>query len=129
MGLEDVDSAGWSPQALIQFINNLPAELGTGQLEALDAHFGLSESGNVLIARAWFIQVAARGHRPAYPAMRTHLNRHGRSYVITRIYRELARNGQDAALAREIFAAARAGYHPITLEAVERALAPVKESH
>ncbi|MEJ2535167.1 MAG: leukotriene A4 hydrolase C-terminal domain-containing protein, partial [Gammaproteobacteria bacterium] len=120
--LEDIETDSWSPQATVQFINHLPAELTAEQLAELDWTFGLSESPNAEIARAWFIQVAARRYEPAYAAMEEHLARNGRMRLITPVYAALVENGQDAALARRVFERARDAYHPITVEAVEWAL-------
>ena len=127
--LVDIASDGWSPQTYVQFINSLPPALESAQLAELDAHFGFSTSANVLVTRAWFTQVAVRRFEPAYAAMREHLLRHGRMYLVTPVYRALAANGADSELAREIFAAARDSYHPITVSDVERALAQAGESH
>jgi leukotriene-A4 hydrolase len=83
---------------------------------------GLSTSPNAEIARAWFIEVARRRYLPAYPDMREYLGRFGRTRLIEPVYRELVANGEDGKLAREVFDAARARYHPLTVAAIEAAL-------
>ncbi|MEQ8515716.1 MAG: leukotriene A4 hydrolase C-terminal domain-containing protein, partial [Chromatocurvus sp.] len=116
------DTKAWSPQATVQFIEALPQDVSAERLAAADAHFGFSDSGNVAITRAWFTLVAEQRYQPAYPAMQRHLNRYGRMYLVVPVYRALAENGQDATLARALFAAYRDTYHPITQNAVARAI-------
>ena len=120
--LKDIPVDRWSPQALIHFINSLPADLEEEKMQALDASFGLSDTQNAEIARTWFIQVAERRYIPAYTRLEEYLNRYGRARLVAPIFGALVANGQDAALARSMFAKARDAYHPITNGYVERVL-------
>ncbi len=120
--LEDVPVAQWSPQALIHFINSLPDDLAQEKLQQLDAGLGLSDTGNAEIARTWFIQVATRRFEPAYQRLEAHLTHYGRARLVTPIYGALAANGHDADLAAELFDKGRDGYHPLTVNYIERAL-------
>lgn len=72
-----------------------------------------SETRNAEIARTWFIQVATRRYTPAYPQLEAHLNRFGRGRLIAPVYKALAENGEDLALAREMFERAKETYHPL----------------
>ena len=120
--LDELDTSGWSPQAMVQFINTLPEQLGNEQLQALDSALNFSHSTNVEISLAWFTQVARRRFEAAYPAMREHLARHGRTKLVAPLYAGLASNGTDQALANEWFDELRGRYHPITVNAIERGL-------
>jgi hypothetical protein len=120
--LESVPMADWSPHAVVNFINSLPDELSNEQLQELDAQLGFSASGNAEIGRSWFIQVAIRRFEPAYDAMQGFLLRHGRMRLVVPVYDQLVKNGQDQALAEEIFAEAKSGYHPITIMAAQSVL-------
>ncbi len=124
---DDIPLAQWSPQGAVHFINSLPASLSEEQLIELDNAFGFSGTRNAEIGRTWFIQVAQRQHRPAYDALEQHLNRYGRTRLVEPVYRALAENGSDLALAEEMFANARAAYHPITIARVELVLQPKSE--
>lgn len=115
---EDLPVSDWSPQALVAFINALPAGLAASQLKELDDALGLSASGNTEIARAWFIQAATRKFRPAYPEMRSYLNRYGRTRLVKPVYQALLGNGEDETLAGSIFEEARVAYHPLTIAAI-----------
>ena len=120
--LKDIPVDRWSPQALIHFINSLPADLAEEKMQALDDSFGLSDTQNAEIARTWFIQVAERRYIPAYTRLEEYLNRYGRARLVAPIFGALVANGQDAELARSMFAKARGAYHPITNGYVERML-------
>ncbi|MCZ6537024.1 MAG: M1 family metallopeptidase [Gammaproteobacteria bacterium] len=115
--LESVPLADWSSHAVVHFINSLPDTLGNEQLMELDQSNGLSSTRNAEISRAWFIQVAKRRYQPAYESMQRHLIRYGRMRLVVPVYKALVENGQDQALAEEIFALAKPGYHPITIMA------------
>ena len=121
--MDKLSTTAWSPQATVYFIRQLPQGLTGQQLTELDDALGLSDTRNAEIARAWFREVARRRHLPAYARMREHLGRFGRIYLIRPIYRELAQNGEDTELAREIFQSFEATYHPQTVAAIERELA------
>jgi len=114
----ELPAEDWSPQAMVAFINALPADLSQQQLVELDQSLGLSKAGNVEIARAWFIQVALRKYRPAYHQMDSYLNRYGRTRLIKPVYAALLANGEDSGLAWAIFTKARAVYHPLTITAI-----------
>ena len=113
MATADIPVDVWSAQALIHFLNSLPADLPQEKLADLDAVHALSETRNAEIARTWFIQVATRRYTPAYPQLEAHLNRFGRGRLIAPVYRALAENGEDLELARDMFERARGAYHPL----------------
>ena len=123
----DLPAGEWSPQAMVAFINALPAELQEGQLRELDESLGLSTTGNAEIARAWFIQSARRKFRPAYEEMRSYLNRYGRTRLVKPVYQALVDNGQDGELAQEFFEEARINYHPLTVAAISPLLPDATE--
>ncbi len=116
--VNELPAEDWSPQAMVAFIKALPAELAAHQLQELDRTLGLSTARNSEIARAWFIQAAARQYRPAYDEMRSYLNRYGRTRLVKPIYQALIDNGKDGALARALFDQARSAYHPLTIAAI-----------
>jgi hypothetical protein len=124
VGLSELPTGSWSPQAMVHFINSLPAGLTDDDLARLDQALGLSDARNAEIGQAWFVQVAKRQHRAAYDKLEQHLNRYGRTKLIEPVYRALAGNGSDLELAREIFARARAKYHPITVARISSVLQP-----
>jgi hypothetical protein len=120
---DEIDTSGWSPHAVVNLVNSIPAGTATERLIELDETLGLSETRNANIARAWFTRVARLGHRPAYPAMEAHLERFGRTWLLRNVYRSLVEKGEGD-YARELFDKARAKYHPLTVLAIEPLLTP-----
>ena len=120
----DLPVANWSPQAMVWFIKALPSGLAQDRLQELDTVMSLSASRNAEISQAWFTTVAQRRFQPAYPEMEAYLGRYGRTKLIKPVYSALVENGQDAALAREIFTQHRDDYHPLTVMAIEPVLFP-----
>jgi aminopeptidase N len=123
----DIDVAevpvdGWSPQAFIHFINSLPADLPREKLTELDQALGLSSTRNAEIGRTWFIQVAERRYTDAYEELAAFVSRYGRGRLIGPVYMALAENGEDLAMARELFAGARHAYHPVIVAGLSKAL-------
>jgi len=116
---DEIPFAEWSPQAKVYFIKALPRDLTTEQLLELDQAFGFSQTGNAEIAVAWFTQVALRRFEPAYEPMSSHLGKYGRTRLVKPVYEGLVKNGEDAELARTIFAEKSTGYHPLTVAAIQ----------
>jgi len=127
VAVDSIPMDQFSPQASVYFINNLPMDLSDEQLGELDEQFGLSQSLNAEITRAWFIQVATRRHQAAYEHMTAYLNRYGRTRLVLPVYVALAKNGQDGALSRNIFETAGHKYHPLTNRAIEYSLKEVEQ--
>jgi hypothetical protein len=126
--IADVPFTEWSPQAMRHFIVSLGSNLSTGKLNELDVELGLSDTNNAEIGRTWFIQVAQRQHRPAYEKLAQHLQRYGRTRLVRPVYVALAQNGSDFALAKELFAATRGIYHPLTNVSIETAFRRIQEA-
>ena len=51
--------------------------------------------------------------------MRQYLGMHGRTRLVKPVYEALTQNGEDRALALEIFNGASSTYHPLTRAAIE----------
>ncbi len=109
------------PASLWQiYLPRLPRVLPHADLAWLDAQFGLNESGNAEILCAWLELAAASAYAPAYPRIREFLGRVGRMKYLKPLYKALLAG--DPALAREIFEASKAGYHPIARGGLEAML-------
>lgn len=123
---EELDTAGWVSQQWVHFVQALPLNLDPDLLRSLDRRFGLSESGNIEIATAWFELAVASGHVFEEPevdaALGRFLTRHGRSLYIRRVYQRLAVSERGRARARQIYAEARPSYHSVSQGAVDRIL-------
>lgn len=120
--VDEIPVGEWTAQATVHFINSLPGSLAPERLAILDEQLGLSTTRNAEIGRAWFIQVAKRRYTDGYALLQQYLNRYGRGRLIYPIYMALAKNGSDLELARQMFADARAAYHPLTDASIAKAL-------
>lgn len=115
-------TAAWSTQEWIHFIDALPRKMAANRLAALDKQFRLTESGNAEIAHVWFRLAIVNRYAAAYAAMDRYMVRIGRRKLIVPLYRDLAATPEGLALAKQIYAAARPGYHPLAQGAIDQLL-------
>lgn len=119
--------ASWSTQERQRFLGELPDEMTTAQLSALDQALGLSASGNSEVLFAWLMIAVENRFDPAVPALEHFLTSMGRRKFVLPLFRAMME--EDAwgqALARRIYAAARPGYHSVTTGSVDAVVgAPV----
>ena len=107
----ELPTADWSTHEWLHFLNGL-ADLTPAQFKALDDTFSLTGTQNAETAFAWYMQAIKGGYAPAMPALEEFLMTVGRGKFIYRLYGALKDNGK-ADMATRVFAAAKAGYHPI----------------
>jgi leukotriene-A4 hydrolase len=79
----------------------------------------LTESPNAEIAHVWFRLAIANRYKPAFPAIERYMIRIGRRKLIVPLYRDLAATPEGMSLAKQIYAQARAGYHPVAQGTVD----------
>jgi len=103
----------------LYFLNNMPEQLNQQQLADLDAAFDLTNSKNNEIAHSWLLMSVKNWYEPALPRLRAYLTSIGRNKLVKPLYRELSKTTQGKKLAKEAFAKAKAGYHPLTVKANE----------
>lgn len=112
-----IDPRAFSPLQWIHFLRALPltgprpAEVVLGEL---DRAYRLTASPNAELLGEWLALAARHGYRPADARIREFLTTVGRRKYLTPIYSALLATPAGATLAREIYAAARPGYHAIT---------------
>lgn len=103
------------------FLRNLPA-LDTQKMAALDQRFHFSESGNSEILCDWF-QLAVKYHyKPAFPHMRTFLNKVGRRKFLIPLYKALIKTPEGKQMAIDIFKEAKPKYHAVAVKTLEELL-------
>ncbi|MEE9329438.1 MAG: leukotriene A4 hydrolase C-terminal domain-containing protein, partial [Parvularculaceae bacterium] len=111
-------SGNWSTHEWLHFLNNLPDGLKAEQFAELDKAMSLTGTQNAEIAFAWYMQTIKGGYAPAMPALDKFLMSVGRGKFIYRLYGALKDNGQEA-MAKEVYARARSGYHPIAQRRID----------
>lgn len=119
----EIAAEGWITQEWVRFLEGMPAELSGERLVELDARFRFTGTTNGEIAQRWYPLAERSGYFEARPAIAAFLKRVGRRKLIMPIYTALAKSEDGLAFARQVFAEARPGYHPITIGSVEAALA------
>ncbi len=117
-----LDAKSWNTQEWMYFLDGLPKRLSASQLEGLDAAYHLSGAPNAEIARRWYLVAIRNDYRPARAAMAEYMTRIGRRYLVVPLYEALAKTPGGRAFARNVYANARAGYHPLTRASIEKAL-------
>ncbi|WP_431470881.1 M1 family metallopeptidase [Sphingosinithalassobacter sp. LHW66-3] len=116
-----IDTQGWSTQEWLRFLNGLPRELPAERLAGLDSTLDLSRSSNAYIRSAWLELAIANRYEPALPSLRDFTGRVGRGLLIRPLYAGLMEQGDwGKAIAQDLFANARATYHPNTAAQIER---------
>ncbi len=121
-----LETANWSVHEWLYFLNGLPAQLTTEQLQDLDKAFALTDSTNNEIAHSWLLIAIRNDYQPAAERLQDYLISIGRRKLIVPLYRELMNDeafGQQRA--REIYAKARAGYHPLAQGTIDAIVNPV----
>ena len=115
-------TTGWVTQQWQQFLRNLPqtpTPVDVVRLAELDAAFHFTASGNAEILFDWFQRAITAGYKPAYPALERFLLAVGRRKFIGPLYAALAKTPEGLAFARDVYARARPGYHPLAQLALD----------
>jgi len=123
IGLDALPAGGWTVSEWRHFLLGLGDRLDAAQMAAMDAEFGLTATGNVEILYLWLVRAIEARYEPGIDRLERFLLEVGRNKFTRPLYEELAATdwGRDWAL--QVYARARAGYHPLTRQAAERALA------
>ena len=116
-------TSDWTTQEWVHFLEGMPETLKPAQLAQLDAAYGFTGTPNGEIAMRWYPLAERSGYAAARPQMGEFLERVGRRKLIMPIYKALAGTNDGLAFAKEVFARARPGYHPITTGSVEATIA------
>ena len=109
----------WNTQEWLHFLDNMPARVPRGQLDALDRAYSLTNATNAEIAHSWFRVAIRNAYEPAYPQLERYLTSIGRRKLIKPLYEDLMKTPQGTELARKIYAQARPGYHPIAVTTLD----------
>jgi leukotriene-A4 hydrolase len=116
----------WTTQEWLHFLEGMPQTLPVAELAQLDAAYGFTGTANGEIAMRWYPLAIRSGYAEANDAAVDFVQRIGRRKLILPVYEALVQTEPGLALAREAFARARPGYHPITTASVERVIAEAK---
>ena len=116
-------TADWSTHQWLHFIEGLGDTVKPEQLKQLDDAYHFTGTANGEIAMRWYPLAIRSGYTEAQAAAGEFIQRVGRRKLIMPIYAELVKTPEGLAFAKEVFAKAQPGYHPITTGSVEAMLA------
>jgi len=115
-------TSNWSTQEWVRFIEAMPETLTVEQMQALDDAYHFTGTANGEIAQRWYPLAVRSGYHAADEEMGKFLQRVGRRKLIMPIYNALVQTPEGLAFAKDVFARARPGYHPITTGSVQAAI-------
>lgn len=118
----DLGAKDWNTHEWMYFLDGLPEKLTTKQLAELDAAWHLNGSPNAEIARRWYLAAIAGDYQPARAEMAKYMTRIGRRYLVVPLYEALVKTADGKAFAKQVYAKAKPGYHPMTQASIEKAL-------
>ena len=118
----NLDTADWTTHHWLRFVRAIPEDAGPERLAELDKAFNLTEETNAEILSEW-LEVAIRSdYSAADGALKRFLTTVGRRKFLLPLYGELASTEPGRAKALAIYAEARPGYHPTTVEIFDKSL-------
>jgi leukotriene-A4 hydrolase len=119
---DKIDAGDWSTHEWIRLLQAMPEKVPTEKLAELDKRFGLTNRGNSEIAHQWLLIAIRNDYAPAMDRLKTYLTTIGRRKLVLPLYKALLATPAGRLHAEAIYATARPGYHPITVESVDRLL-------
>jgi aminopeptidase N len=114
-----LDAKSWNTQEWMYFLDGMPTAPALDRMQALDAAWHLTGTPNAEIGMRWYSHAIAAGDKAVWPAAAEHMTRIGRLYLTMPLYAAFAKTPAGLAYARQVYAKAKAGYHPMTQHAVE----------
>ncbi|MEP7185231.1 MAG: M1 family metallopeptidase [Rhodanobacter sp.] len=126
LAADNLDAKSWNTQEWMYFLDRLPDAPPVEKMQQLDAAWHLTGTPNAEIGMRWYSHAIAAGDKAVWPAAAEHMTRIGRMYLTLPLYKALVRTPVGLAYAQQVYAKARAGYHPLTQAAVEAIFAKAK---
>jgi leukotriene-A4 hydrolase len=112
-------AAGWTPAEWQLYLASLASPVSKATLDAIDARWKLSDSGNYEVLVTWLERRVEAGDQSAWPRVQEVLSRVGRMKYLKPLYSALAKTESGKDFARGCFDKLRAQYHPIAQQVVE----------
>ena len=117
-----LDTADWTTHHWISFVRAIPEDAGVERLAELDAAFNLTGESNAEILCEWLLVAIRSDYAAADTALKRFLTTVGRRKFLRPLYAELAQSDAGNAKALAIYAEARPGYHPTTVQIFDESL-------
>jgi aminopeptidase N len=115
-------SPHWKTQEWLEFLQTLPLPVSLERMAEMDAQWNLTHSGNYEILAQWLGLAVQTGYSPAWQRLNAFLHEVGRTRMLRHLYAEMMKTESGQKMAREIYATARQGYHPMAQTVVDKIL-------
>ena len=124
LSADRLTTTGWSYHQWVQFLGSLPATTDAAQLYQLDRQFDLTKTGNNEVLFEWLKLGINADYRSSQGRLEDFLMSVGRRKFILPLYQAMvAKGGETAARAVEIYQQARPNYHYVTSRSVDALMA------
>ncbi|PJK13965.1 aminopeptidase [Lysobacteraceae bacterium NML07-0707] len=120
-------SDAWSTQEWAHFLDGMPETLSEEQVRILDEAYQFTGTANGEVAMRWYPITVRSGYLAARPEMGKFLQRVGRRKLIMPTYNALVATPDGLKFAKQVFARAKPGYHPITTASVEEVIGKAEQ--
>lgn len=109
-------------QEWLAFIRRLPRNIDIEKLKLLDQKINFKGWGNAEIATEWYVLGIEAGYKDIRPNMAKFLNKIGRRKFLLPIYKTLAKDPENLAWARKVYAEAKQNYHHVSKSTMDEIL-------
>jgi hypothetical protein len=113
MPATQLETADWTTHHWLQFLRQLPDNIGTESMGDLDQIFDLTHAGNAEILFEWLRLTILNQYAEAYPALEEFLTSVGRLKFIIPLYQRLQSTADGRMMAAEFYSRARHRYHSV----------------
>jgi leukotriene A-4 hydrolase/aminopeptidase len=117
--IEQNKTKNWTTQEWLHFLKALPENLDSAKMAELDKLFNFTKTGNSEIAFQWLMMSIKNNYAAADSRLEEFLVGIGRRKFVRPLFTELAKTPEGLKRAKEIYAKARPGYHPITQASID----------
>jgi leukotriene-A4 hydrolase len=129
MAADKLGAKGWNTQEWMYFLDRLPDVTPLDKIKQIDAAWHLTGTPNAEIGMRWYSHAITAGDKAVWPAAAEHMIRIGRLYLTVPLYKAFVGTPEGLAYAEQVYAKAKAGYHPLTQQVVEAVFASAKTAN
>lgn len=119
---DEFTTTDWTTHHWNHFLRTLKPGLSEAQMQDLDSHFKLTQSGNSEITKDWLMHVIASSYEPGFAKLEGFLTGQGRRKFLQPLYAELAETPAGRQRAVKIYKKARPGYHAVSRQTIDMIL-------
>jgi hypothetical protein len=113
---------GWVTQQWQHFLEGIAAGIDAAQMQALDARFGFTRTGNCEVLDVWLRLSIQCGYQAADARLEEFLMDVGRRKYLEPLYKELKKTPAGLERAKAIYAKARPRYHAVSSGTIDEVL-------